>query len=109
MPNIFIPPLRPEPDLPALQLQNVQLCKITDEELQAFLQNPLDLLGRQFMLKGNEEENGLVYEVVKITASKEQGHIYGVQLADCVSAIEMDSDEMKGHLQESYLCNAADA
>jgi hypothetical protein len=97
------PPLRPEPDLPALQIYvATQMHRLTQKKLRAFLKNPLDLLGKRFMLKGSGQDD-LQYEIVKFGISKGRGYCYGVQYADCVSAVEMDGDELKMHLQESYL------
>ena len=105
LPSVFMPPsLRPEADLPTLETHiRTQLHQITEEELRSFLKNPLDLLGKQFVLKAESEKDDLIYEVVKFGALKGKGHCYGVQFADCVSSVEMDSDEMVEHLRGSYL------
>jgi len=44
---MFMPlPLRQEPDLPALQIYiPTQMHEVTEKEMQAFLKNPLELLG----------------------------------------------------------------
>ncbi len=99
-PRFFVP----EPDLPVLQNRTpVRSHKVTDTELQTFVKNPLNIFGKQFILKEEYEKGGLLYEVVKARASKANGNFYGVQYADCVSAVEMDSDEMMKHLQDSFL------
>jgi hypothetical protein len=103
LPTSFMAPFRPEPDLPALQnYVPTQVHRVTQEELRAFIKNPLDLLVKRFMLKGSGQDD-LHYEVVKFGTSKGKGHWYGVQFADCVSAVEMDADELGMHLQESCL------
>ena len=76
--------------------------QLTQKKLRAFLKNPLDLLGKRFMLKGSRRDD-LQYEIVKFGTSKGKGHCYGVQYADCFSAVEMDADELKMHLEKSYL------
>ena len=97
------PPLRPEPDLPALQTYvPTQMHRLTQKKLRAFLKHPLDLLGKRFMLKGSGRDD-LQYEIVQFRTSKGKGHCYGVQYAGCISAVEMDADELKMHLEESYL------
>lgn len=58
------------------------------------------------MLKGARQDD-LHYEVVKFGTSKGKTHCYGVQYADCVSAVEMDAGELRMHLQESYLIDAS--
>lgn len=80
----------------------MRLHWLTQKKLQAFLKNPLNLLGRQFLLKGSGQD-ALQYKVIKFGASKGKGHCYGVQYTDCVSVVEMDADELRMHLQESYL------
>ena len=74
--------------------------KVTEKELLAFLKNPCDLIRKQFELRRKQDD--LFYEVVKLGVSKGMSHCFGVQFADCVSAVEMESDEMRMLLQESY-------
>jgi len=100
-------PLVPEPALPVLQSRTpLRSHEVTDEELRTFVKNPLDLLGKQFILKTEGQKVDLLYEVVKAGTSKGKGNFYGVQYADCVNAIEMNSDEMMEILQESFLIDA---
>lgn len=53
-------------------------------------------------MKGSGQD-ALQYKVIKFGGSKGKGHCYGVQYTDCVSVVEMDADELRMHLQESYL------
>lgn len=77
--------------------------KVTKEELLVFFKSPFDLIGKQFVSKGErKQDDDLFYEVVKFEASKGKSHCFGVQFAGCVSAVEMESDEMRVLLQESY-------
>ncbi len=80
--------------------------KVTDTELQTFLENPLELIGKQFILKTEGQQDELLYEVVEFGVSKAKGKFYGVQYEDCVSAMEVDSDEMMMNLQASFLIDA---
>ena len=85
----------------------MQMHRVTEKELQAFLKNPLDLLGKQFVLKVKGQKEDLLYEVVKFGASKGEGHRYGVQFSNCDGvSVEMDSDEMRKQLWESYLIDS---
>lgn len=98
--TVFAPQvLKPEPDFPELQIPtSPQTHQVAEKELLFFLNNPFELIGKQFALK----QDNLLYEVVKFEASKGKSHRFGVQFAGCVSAVEMESDEMRILLQESY-------
>lgn len=61
--------------------------QVGQKEMQAFLKNPFELLDKRFVLKGTGQDD-LHYEVVKVEISKGKGHGYGVQYADCVSAVQ---------------------
>jgi len=97
----------PEPDLPALQdCIPTQMHQVTESELEAFLKCPLDLIDKRFMMSNSGgQHDDSHYEVVNFGVSKGKGHYYGVQFVSCVSAIEMDADEMRALLQESFLIN----
>ena len=103
LPTVLMPPsLRPEPDFPELKIPTCpQMHRVTEEKLLVFLKNPFDLIGKQFVLKGERKQDDLFYEVVRFGVSKGKSHCFGVQFAGCVSAVEMESDEMGMLLQES--------
>jgi hypothetical protein len=104
LPTVFMPPsLRPKPIFPELKVPTLrQMHRVTEEKLLVFLKNPFDLTGKQFVLKGERKQDDLFYEVVEFAVSKGKSHCFGVQFAGCVSAVEMESDEMRVLLQESY-------
>jgi hypothetical protein len=96
--------LMPGPALPALQLRTPNRSyKLITDELENFFRHPLDTLGTQFILKAEDPKDNLLYEVVKVGASKVKGQVFEVQYADCESAVEMDSVEMKNLLEASFL------
>jgi len=114
LPTAFMPlSLGLESDFPKPQIPtHPQMHEVTEKELLAFLKNPCDLIGKQFELRDRRTQDDLFYEVVKLGVSKGKSHCFGVQFADCGGVVEMESDEMKMLLQESYqvdnwiTCNA---
>jgi hypothetical protein len=100
---VFEPTLEPLVRAPGVLPQR----RVTAEELVSLMQDPFKLIGKQFVLDSNGdddmEHDGLLYEVVGFGASKAKGKSFQVQYEDCVGSIEVDEQELVKMMKDSFL------
>lgn len=97
----------PEPPLEPLVTPSSTSPKrrVTAQDLDAFSQDPSQLVGKQFI----HESHGydiVLYEVVGHGFSKRKGKWYEVQFEHDLNSIEMGASEMAKMLKDSFVLEA---
>jgi hypothetical protein len=76
--------------------------KVTHSELESFLQNPLQIVGLQFILDP-EDDDGTFYEVVELRFLKGGERRFVVQYGDFEMVDDMEEEEFVMMLKDSVL------
>lgn len=93
------PPLEPlvEPTATSSKRQ------VTSQESDAFIQNPSQLFGKQFLHQPHSNVSAF-YEVVGQGSSKRKGQWYEIQWEGCgIDSFQMGASEMASLLKDSFL------
>ena len=76
--------------------------QVTHSELESFLQNPLQIVGLQFILEP-ENEDGMFYEVIELRFLKGGERRFVVQYGDFEMVDDMEEEGFLKMLEDSVL------